>query len=335
MKRKILSLALAVVMALGIVTPAIAAGPTFSDVPESHWAYADVEAAAAQGLMNGTGNGMFSPDLKVSVSQFLTLVGRVVFPDTKVTESDSWYGPYVAAAQTNGLLEGTQVDVNNVEAEITRYDMAVILRAAAKKLGVAEKAAQPSQVTDYGVIPNMYTEAVLAVYGMGLIKGDGNGNFNGNNTMMRSEVVTVVVRLAKAPEEQAKAEKEEAERKKKEQEEAVAANRTGEYITVNFYGDTFLDIPNATVGLYFKDGRLLGQTVSDENGKWSMDITMDKADYSKTEDWYYAALIGTVTHTIFGVEYTFETTEELKIPSSIWENTVDFTTGFRVFAAPV
>ena len=66
-----------------------------------------------------------------------------------------------------------------------------------------------------------------------------------------------------------------------------------------------------------------------------MDITMDKADYSKTEDWYYAALIGTVTHTIFGVEYTFETTEELKIPSSIWENTVDFTTGFRVFAAPV
>ena len=198
MKRKILSLALAMIMALGIVTPAVAAGPTFSDVPESHWAYADVEAAAAQGLMNGTGNGMFSPDLKVSVSQFLTLVGRVVFPDTKVTENDSWYGPYVAAAQTNGLLEGTQVDVNNVEAEITRYDMAVILRAAAKKLGVAEKAAQSSQVTDYGMIPTMYADAVLAVYGMGLIKGDGNGNFNGNNTMMRSEVVTVVVRLAKA-----------------------------------------------------------------------------------------------------------------------------------------
>lgn len=195
-KTRTLALVLAVVMAFGLAAPALAAGQTFSDVPESYWGYADIEAVAEAGLMNGTGNGAFSPEMKVSVAQFLTLLGRLVFPDVK-TEGSDWFGPYVAAAQEAGLLTGSQVDVNNVEAEISRYDMAVILRAAAKKLGVAEKTAQSSEVTDYLDVPTRYAEAVLAVYGMGLIKGDQAGNFNGSNTMMRAEVATVIMRLAK------------------------------------------------------------------------------------------------------------------------------------------
>ncbi len=197
MSKRVLSLALALVLAVGLAVPAFAAGPSFTDVPESYWGYADIEAVAQAGYMNGTGNGEFSPEMKVSVAQFLTLLGRLVFPDVK-TEGNDWFGPYVSAAQEAGLLTGSQVDTGNVEAEISRYDMAVILRAAAKKLGVAEKAAQSSEVTDYLDIPTRYAEAVLAVYGMGLIKGDDAGNFNGSNTMMRAEVATVIMRLAKA-----------------------------------------------------------------------------------------------------------------------------------------
>lgn len=197
MKKRTLSLLLAFALTLGLAVPALAAGQTFSDVPSSYWGYADIEAVAEAGLMNGTGGGAFSPEMKVSVAQFLTLLGRLVFPDVKAEGAD-WFGPYVTAAQEAKLLDGTQVDTNNVEAEISRYDMAVILRAAAKKLGVAEKAAQSSEVTDYGMVPTMYADAVLAVYGMGLIRGDQVGNFNGSNTMMRAEVATVIMRLAKA-----------------------------------------------------------------------------------------------------------------------------------------
>ena len=197
MKRKILSLMLAAALTLGLAAPALAAGQTFTDVPSSYWGYTDIEAVAEAGLMNGTGGGAFSPEMKVSVAQFLTLLGRLVFPDVKAEGAD-WYGPYVAAAQEAKLLDGTQVDTNNVEAEISRYDMAVILRAAAKKLGVAEKVAQSSEVKDYLDIPTRYADSVLAVYGMGLIKGDQAGNFNGSNTMMRAEVATVIMRLKKA-----------------------------------------------------------------------------------------------------------------------------------------
>lgn len=197
MKRKILSLMLAAALALGLAVPTSAAGQTFTDVPSSYWGYADIEAVAEAGLMKGTGGNQFSPEVKVSVAQFLTLLGRLVFPDVKAEGAD-WFGPYVTATKDAGLLNGTQVDVNNVEAEITRYDMAVILRAAAKRMGVKETLAKQSEVKDYMDISTRYADSVLAVYGMGLIKGDQAGNFNGSNTMMRAEVATVIMRLKKA-----------------------------------------------------------------------------------------------------------------------------------------
>lgn len=295
MKTRFFSFALAVVLVLGLVSPAMAAGQTFTDVPSSYWGYADIEAVAEAGLMNGTGGGAFSPEMKVSVAQFLTLLGRLVFPDVKVEGAD-WFGPYVTAAKDAGLLNGTQVDVNNVEAEISRYDMAAILRAAAKKLGVAEKSAQSSEVKDFGVIPNMYTEAVLAVYGMGLIKGDQAGNFNGSNTMMRAEVATVIMRLKRAPEEQAKAEAERKAQEEKEAKEWYESSRTGKYVTIPIHGSISVwpasSLPGAPVGIYYKDGRLLGETVSDEHGNFRTELTIDEADFNTADPVYYAALIG-------------------------------------------
>ena len=114
MKKRMWAMILAAALCLTL-TPASAFGPawidgqTFGDVPESHWAFYDVEAVARDGLMQGTGEGLFSPDVKVTTAQFLTLIGRIVFPDTVVGEEDTWYGPYVRACQDAGLLTGTRV----------------------------------------------------------------------------------------------------------------------------------------------------------------------------------------------------------------------------------
>ncbi len=201
MKKRMWAMVLAAALCLTLAPTATALGPawitgqTFGDVPESHWAFYDVEAVAHHGLMLGTGEGMFSPDMKVSTAQFLTMIGRIVFPDAAALPDDPWYGPYARACEGAGLLTGSQADLSRINAEITRYDMAVILRAAAKTLGAAEKLAEPSQITDYADVPAQYQEAVRAVYGLGLIWGDGAGNFNGSNTMMRCEVAAVVRRL--------------------------------------------------------------------------------------------------------------------------------------------
>lgn len=200
MKKCILPMLLAVALCASLAAPALAAEPTFSDVPATHWGYADIEAAAKAGLMKGTGEGIFSPEAEVSAAQFLTLLGRLVFPEVKADGAD-WSGPYIAAAQEAGLLDGTQLDLDNMEAVIDRYDMAVMLRAAAKKLGVAEEKASSGKVADFSDVPARYADAVLATYGMGLIKGNQNKNFNGGNTMTRAEVAAVIMRLSKAADE--------------------------------------------------------------------------------------------------------------------------------------
>ena len=175
MMKKTVSLLLVLTLALGLTVPSFAAGPSYDDVPESYWGYKDIEAVAEAGYMNGIGERQFAPEMKVSVAQFLTLLGRLVFPEVKIGDGDTWYGPYVTRAQETGLLEGSQVNTVDVFDEISRYDMAVVLRAAAKKLGIAEKQAQADQITDYPDIPTRYAEAVLTVYGMGLILGDNAG----------------------------------------------------------------------------------------------------------------------------------------------------------------
>lgn len=54
-------------MIAGLIPTARAAGTlTFSDVPESHTCYADIQWAADNGIVNGY-NGKFNPDGKITV----------------------------------------------------------------------------------------------------------------------------------------------------------------------------------------------------------------------------------------------------------------------------
>lgn len=168
--------------------------PDFSDVPSTHWAYTAIMEMADQKVINGVGKGQFAPDLKVSSAMFLTLTGRIAFPEITVTGSD-WSGPYVSAAQNAGWLSGTSIQTDHMDAEITRYDMAAVLSAAGKHLGLPTSDVEIYKIKDYAAIPNGYTKAVEQVYGQGLITGDGEGNFNGNASMTRAEASMVLWRL--------------------------------------------------------------------------------------------------------------------------------------------
>lgn len=197
MKKKVISLMLALVLLLGLAVPALAyETPDFTDVPPGNWAYKSVMRMADKGIVKGTGNKTFSPNATATAEQFLTLVGRVVFPEIKAEGSD-WSGPYVSAAKDKGMLEGTNVNDSNLKGEISRYDMAVILSKAVQLLDVTATKADSSKVTDYGEVPTKYVDAVLTAYGSGLITGDENHNFNGQKSMRRNELATVMDRLLK------------------------------------------------------------------------------------------------------------------------------------------
>lgn len=198
MKKRFIAIVLTLSMTLGI-TPAMAyTTQGFSDVPSTFWAYESIMEMADAGIINGTGEGLFSPTLTVSAAQFLTLVGRVAFPEIKVKPGESWYSPYVDAARNAGWINGTQIDTSNPTAGgITRYDMAVVLANAGEMLNYPTEVVDVSEIKDYGEIPDHYRTSVKTVYGQGVIKGNSAGNFSGANTMTRAEVATVIWRMTK------------------------------------------------------------------------------------------------------------------------------------------
>ena len=87
MKNRILSAALALCLCLGLAVPAWAAGPAFSDVPESHWSHSYVEKAAENGWVSGVGNGLYGVDKQVTYGELALMLGRSVYP-----ELIDWYG---------------------------------------------------------------------------------------------------------------------------------------------------------------------------------------------------------------------------------------------------
>ena len=68
--------AVALARMLGI--PAGTATGQFADVPAGHWAAGAIEALAAMGIINGTGNGNFMPDAPVTGQQMRMMIGRAL-----------------------------------------------------------------------------------------------------------------------------------------------------------------------------------------------------------------------------------------------------------------
>ncbi len=78
--KRTLSLLLALILALGCLSPALAAEPetpVFSDVAPDAWYAQAVALCARKGVMVGTGEGVFSPDETLSYNQCLTLALRL------------------------------------------------------------------------------------------------------------------------------------------------------------------------------------------------------------------------------------------------------------------
>ena len=190
-----------------MVGSALAASPTFKDVPETHWAYTLVERAAADGIVNGVSPGVFSPATQVTSAQFFAMVERVCMPYAATGNPDApWYEPYwdMASSTTYKLIANTAITKENFNKGISRYDMAQALYNYNNISEVGSSGfgglygitpASPSQIKDYNSIPEKYRTAVLWAYGAGALKGDEKGNFNGSNVMNRAEAATVMVRM--------------------------------------------------------------------------------------------------------------------------------------------
>lgn len=187
-----------------MVGSAFAASPSFTDVPESHWAYSYVERAASSGIVNGVGDNLFKPSSSITAAQYVTMFQRTCMKGPPIFSSTDkyWYSAYYNELRDLELLTGTPLTEENLNSTISRNNMAQIIYNFYTRgflpddIDAMVSPASPEKIKDYSSIPEAYRSAVLWVYGSGVIQGDEKGNFNGAKAMNRAEAATVMVRLA-------------------------------------------------------------------------------------------------------------------------------------------
>jgi hypothetical protein len=135
-----------IVLAFGLPTTAqsVKSVAHFKDVPAAHPLFSYVEAAYAQGLINGYSDGTFRPNAVITRGQIAKMVVQAATQSgsagwrtanlSTATFKDvplgSTYHPYVEAAYANGILSGYSDGTFRPDARATRGQIAQIIMLA-------------------------------------------------------------------------------------------------------------------------------------------------------------------------------------------------------------
>ena len=214
MKKRIISLLLALVMVFAMVPAAVAAEPAeglanfkkvntytegqFTDVKSGQWYEANIKASYEMGLVLGKGDGSFGVSDSVTVATAITLAARIhsIYHTGSASfkQGSPWYQVYVDYAVANGIIEAGEY--SNYNANATRAQFSKIMAAS-----VPESALKAINDIANGEVHDLpgnteYAEAAYLLYNAGIITGtDSYGTFKANAEIMRSEAVTITTRI--------------------------------------------------------------------------------------------------------------------------------------------
>lgn len=183
---------------------------TFSDVPSDAWYAEYVSYLAGKGIVNGKTENTFAPDAQITRAEFVKIIAGVAGADISGSAasgfsdvaSDAWYAPYVAWGVKNGIINGTSATTFNPNGNITREDMATIIKRYtdfAKFTLPTDTAA--ADFSDSAQISSYAADAVKAMQQANIINGKGDNTFAPKDNATRAEackMLTVLMKMMEA-----------------------------------------------------------------------------------------------------------------------------------------
>ena len=170
----------------------------FNDIDGVEWASEAILALADKGIINGRSEGYFKPNDFITREEFVKILVCALqlekeeynnrFNDVK---SNDWFVSHVNIAYNNGIVSGIDEFDFGVGKNISRQDMAVMLHNILKKYSVN---IQSKELTfeDSDSIKDYAVEAVEALYGMGIINGISDKEFDPLGNATRAQAAKVV-----------------------------------------------------------------------------------------------------------------------------------------------
>ena len=174
----------------------------FSDVNNDDWFRTDVEYVSEKGLMQGTGNGVFSPSAQTTRAMIVTILWRLEGSPTEsnaefsdVNQNDYFYNA-VSWAADNNIVSGYSTDKFAPDDNATREQLATIIYryASFKKydmteLSVLDAYADKNSVSEYAV------DAFKWAIANKIITGTSNDMLSPQGFAERSQVAAILHRF--------------------------------------------------------------------------------------------------------------------------------------------
>ena len=194
----------ALALAALLVLPTAVSAQTFTDLPTTHWAYADMIQAADLGVIQGLGDGRIDPSGTLSWGQFLTMLTRTFAPAEYAAASASglaWDQAGLQAALNAGLLAGDDplpvLRGGSLSEPVSRQDAAVLLaRALPEDAGVyGWKQITAADFTDWSQMDPFHQAAVSTLADHGVVSGRTDGSFGWADTIQRADGAVLLLRV--------------------------------------------------------------------------------------------------------------------------------------------
>lgn len=194
MKKRILSVILALTLCMGLSAPALAAR-TFTDVPADYWAYDAIQYVTDEGLFSGTSGTTFTPGGTMTRAMLWVVLARMDGVDTSAASGEAWYQTGLDWAVEAGISDGS--DPNG---SITRAQFAAMLYRYAEYAG-ADTAADTSvlgKFTDAVSIPSYAVVPLAWAVTNGIVSGTSSTTISPSGSATRAQVATMLMRYATA-----------------------------------------------------------------------------------------------------------------------------------------
>lgn len=161
----------------------------FPDVKKSAWYYEYVERLAEEGTIGGYPDGTFKPGESVTWGQALKMVTLASgYPEKKAKDDEHWAAGYLSFAEARGYVK--KDSVKNLNAEITRNEIAVLLAAYLELDTKGVSIENPFEDTTLSAALALYAEGIFE----GSVDSKGDRYFKGADKIKRSEVSTALCR---------------------------------------------------------------------------------------------------------------------------------------------
>ena len=185
---------------------------TFSDVPQSHWAYSVIDEASDDGIMNGKAAGVFAPNATLTRAEYATMLYNLA-PESDVmklvhgstadnglydVDGNAWYADTVSWAVARGVFKNNDGSFSP-NRTITREEMAVatyefLHKYCDGKFGL--DSIYKGFTDDAAFSSSANRDKVYILVNNGIIAGKSDGSFDPQGSLTRAEAAAMAVRVA-------------------------------------------------------------------------------------------------------------------------------------------